>query len=116
VVKVSSRTLDLGIENAFLVLNEVNELTVKGKDIINFCIGQTDFDTPDYIKQAAIKAIKDGKTGYTTSSGIPELRKAIAAYLSETRKISIQRFSRSSQRGEAIHRLLHPSHHGLRER
>jgi aspartate aminotransferase len=89
VVKVSSRTLGLGTENAFVVLNEVNELTVKGKDIINFCIGQPDFDTPDYIKQAAIKAIKDGKTGYTASSGIPELRKAVAAYLSETRKIKV---------------------------
>jgi len=89
VVKVSSRTLDLGTENAFVVLNEVNELTAKGKDIINFCIGQPDFDTPDYIKQAAIKAIKDGKTGYTASSGIPELRKAVAVYLSETRKIKV---------------------------
>ena len=63
VVKVSTRTLNLGTENAFVVLKEVNELLVKGKDIINFCIGQPDFDTPNYIKQAAIKAIKDGKTG-----------------------------------------------------
>jgi aspartate aminotransferase len=88
-VKVSSRTLGLGTENAFVVLKEVNELLSEGRDIVNFCIGQPDFDTPDYIKRAAIKAIKDGKTGYTASSGIPELREAIATYLSETRKIKV---------------------------
>jgi aspartate/methionine/tyrosine aminotransferase len=88
-VEISTRTLNLGTENAFVVLKEVNELLAKGKDIVNFCIGQPDFDTPDYIKKAAIKAIDDGMTGYTASSGILELRKAIATYLSETRKIEV---------------------------
>ncbi|MEM2888601.1 MAG: pyridoxal phosphate-dependent aminotransferase [Candidatus Bathyarchaeia archaeon] len=88
-MEISERTKSLGTENAFVVLKEVNELIRKGKDIVNFCIGQPDFDTPEYIKQAAIKAIKDGKTGYTASPGIPELREAVAKYLSETRKISV---------------------------
>jgi aspartate/methionine/tyrosine aminotransferase len=88
-VKVSARTLSLGTENAFVVLKEVNDLVAAGKDIINFCIGQPDFDTPNYIKQAAIKAIKDGKTGYTASSGIPELREAVAENLSNTRNIKV---------------------------
>ncbi|MBS7614577.1 pyridoxal phosphate-dependent aminotransferase [Candidatus Bathyarchaeota archaeon] len=88
-MEISERTRSLGTENAFVVLKEVNELISKGKDIVNFCIGQPDFDTPEYIKQAAIKAIKDGKTGYTASPGIPELREAVAKYLSETRKISV---------------------------
>jgi aspartate/methionine/tyrosine aminotransferase len=88
-VKVSARTMNLGTENAFVVLKEVNELLAEGKEIVNFCIGQPDFDTPDYIKEAAIKAIKDGKTGYTASSGIPELREAIAVHLSESRKIDV---------------------------
>ena len=88
-VEVSTRTSNLGTENAFVVLKEVNELLAEGRDIVNFCIGQPDFDTPDYIKEAAIKAIKDGKTGYTASSGIPELREAIAIYLSETRSIDV---------------------------
>jgi aspartate/methionine/tyrosine aminotransferase len=56
---------------------------------VNFCIGQPDFDTPDYIKQAAIEALEKGKTGYTASAGIPELREAVATYLSETRKIVV---------------------------
>jgi len=88
-VDISARTLNLGTENAFVVLKEVNELLAKGRDIVNFCIGQPDFDTPDYIKQAAIKALENGKTGYTASAGIPELREAVATYLSETRNIDV---------------------------
>ena len=89
-VEISARTLNLGTENAFVVLKEVNELLAKGRDIVNFCIGQPDFDTPDYIKQAAIEALENGKTGYTASAGIPELREAVAAYLSETRNIEVK--------------------------
>jgi aspartate/methionine/tyrosine aminotransferase len=89
-VEISARTLNLGTENAFVVLKEVNELLAKGRDIVNFCIGQPDFDTPDYIKQAAIEALENGKTGYTASAGIPELREAVATYLSETRNIEVK--------------------------
>ncbi len=89
-VEISTRTLDLGTENAFVVLKEVNELLAKGKDVVNFCIGQPDFDTPEYIKKAAIEALENGKTGYTSSAGIPELREAVAAYLSETRDIKVK--------------------------
>jgi len=88
--EISERTRNLGTENAFVVLKEVNELIGQGKDIVNFCIGQPDFDTPDYIKEAAIKAIRDGKTGYTPSPGIPELREAVAEYFSETRNIDVK--------------------------
>lgn len=87
---VSARTLNLGTENAFVVLKEVHELLAKGKDVVNFCIGQPDFDTPEYIKQAAIKALEKGMTGYTASAGIPELREAVATYLSETRNIEVK--------------------------
>lgn len=48
-----------------------------GPDSINLGLGQPDFDTPEHIKDAAIKAINDGKTGYTPNAGIPELRNAI---------------------------------------
>jgi aspartate aminotransferase len=49
-----------------------------GPDSINMGLGQPDFDTPQHIKDAAIKAIQEGKTGYTTGNGIPELRAAIS--------------------------------------
>lgn len=88
-VRFSERAKNLGTENAFVVSAEVNRLVAKGKSIINFCIGQPDFDTPDYIKDAAIKAIKGGKTGYTDSAGILPLREAVAKYLSESRKITV---------------------------
>ena len=48
-----------------------------GPDSINLGLGQPDFDTPEHIKEAAITAIREGKTGYTTNNGIPELRTAI---------------------------------------
>ena len=48
-----------------------------GPDAINLGIGQPDFDTPDHIKEAAITAIRAGKTGYTPNAGIPGLREAI---------------------------------------
>lgn len=49
-----------------------------GPGSINLGLGQPDFDTPQHIKDAAIQAIREGKTGYTTNNGIPELRAAIS--------------------------------------
>lgn len=49
-----------------------------GPDSINLGLGQPDFDTPQHIKDAAIKAIQEGKTGYTTNNGLPDLRAAIS--------------------------------------
>ncbi|MEM0050434.1 MAG: pyridoxal phosphate-dependent aminotransferase [Candidatus Bathyarchaeia archaeon] len=88
--QVSERAKHLGTETAFIVLKEVEDLIRKGKSIMNFCIGQPDFDTPEYIKEGAIKAIKMGKTGYTPSPGIPELREAIAEFFSRTRGIDVK--------------------------
>ena len=48
-----------------------------GEDVINLGVGEPDFDTPEVIKEAAIKAIHDGKTKYTPTDGIPELKQAI---------------------------------------
>ena len=88
--QVSFRTSGLGTENAFVVLKEVNELIAKGKEVLNFCIGQPDFHTPRNICDMAVKAIRDGKHGYTPSPGIPELREAIAEYVSRTRGITVK--------------------------
>jgi aspartate/methionine/tyrosine aminotransferase len=86
---ISDRTKNLGTETAFDVLAEVNSLVAKGKEVVSFCIGQPDFDTPDNIKYAAINAITRGKTGYTASAGILPLREAIAKHLSNSRKIPV---------------------------
>ncbi|MSQ65828.1 MAG: pyridoxal phosphate-dependent aminotransferase [Limnohabitans sp.] len=87
--QLSQRALGLGTENAFVVLAEVNKLIREGHDIISFCIGQPDFPTPEHIQQAGIKAITQGKHGYTPSAGILELRQAAAAYFARTRGIHV---------------------------
>ncbi len=59
------------------VTNKARELKAAGRDVIGLGAGEPDFDTPDNIKDAAIKAIRDGQTKYTAVDGIPELKKAI---------------------------------------
>ena len=86
---ISRRANELGTENAFVVLAEVSALQRQGKDIISFCIGQPDFPTPKNIREAGIKAINEGKHGYTPSAGILELREAAANFLNRTRHINI---------------------------
>ncbi|HQS65941.1 MAG TPA: pyridoxal phosphate-dependent aminotransferase [Sulfuricurvum sp.] len=54
------------------------ELKAQGKDVISFSAGEPDFDTPQVIKDAAIRAINEGFTKYTAVDGIPELKAAIA--------------------------------------
>ena len=61
------------------VSTKARELQAKGRDVIALSAGEPDFDTPENIKQAAINAIKTGKTKYTDVDGIPELKDAIAA-------------------------------------
>jgi len=87
---ISRRTSDLGTENAFVVLAEVNALARQGKDIISFCIGQPDFHTPVHIQDAAVRAVREGRHGYTASAGIDELRAAAARYMGGMRGITIR--------------------------
>jgi len=90
--QISSRTSDLGTENAFVVLKEVNDLIAQGREIISFCIGQPDFNTPPNICEAAIKAIRDGRHGYTPSAGIPELREALVFLFMPLRPLHTEQF------------------------
>jgi aspartate aminotransferase len=60
------------------ISNKAMTLKAEGRDVIGLAAGEPDFDTPDNIKAAAIKAIQAGKTKYTAVDGIPELKKAIS--------------------------------------
>lgn len=60
---------------------KAKEMQRRGIDVISFGVGEPDFDTPQHVKAAAIEAIQAGFTKYTPSSGIPQLREAIAAKL-----------------------------------
>src|SRR5438477_12860446 len=79
----------IGEENAFAVLARANALAAQGKDIINLGIGQPDFRTPEFIVEAAIKALRDGHHGYTPANGIPPLREAVAADLHKRFKVEV---------------------------
>jgi len=60
------------------VTDKARALKAAGVDVIGLGAGEPDFDTPENIKEAAVKAIRDGKTKYTAVDGIPELKQAIA--------------------------------------
>jgi aspartate aminotransferase len=69
----------IGASATIAVSTKARELKAQGRDIIGLAAGEPDFDTPQNIKDAAIKALQEGKTKYTDVDGIPELKAAIAA-------------------------------------
>ena len=76
--KVSNRLSRLS-ESATLAMAQMSrELQAKGVDVISLSLGEPDFDTPEFIKEAAQKAIKDNFSHYTPVPGLPEVRSAIA--------------------------------------
>jgi aspartate aminotransferase len=79
----------IGEENAFAVLARANALAAQGRDIISLGIGQPDFRTPDFIVEAAVKALRDGHHGYTAANGIPPLREAVDAELHKRFKVEV---------------------------
>jgi aspartate aminotransferase len=79
----------IGTESAFDVLVRARALEAQGKDIIHLEIGEPDFPTPQHIVDAGKKALDEGWTHYGPSQGLPELREAIAEYISTTRGITV---------------------------
>ncbi len=77
-MKVSKRAREVPPSATLAVTARAQELKAQGADVVGFGAGAPDFDTPDYIKDAAIEALKAGKTKYTAAAGIVELRTAIA--------------------------------------
>ena len=88
-MKLAKRISRLGNENAFVVLAEVTKLKEQGRDIINFGVGEPDFDTPPNIKNAGIDAINKNFTHYSPPAGVPDFRRSVAKYINNTRKINI---------------------------
>jgi len=79
----------LGTETAFEVLAKAKQLEAQGREIVHLEIGEPDFDTPKYICDAAVKAIRDGYTHYNPAPGYPEVRKIIADEVAKTRGIKV---------------------------
>jgi len=86
-INLAERMSRLGTESAFDVLARARALEAQGRDIIHLEIGEPDFDTPAHIVEAGVEALRSGETHYTPAAGIPELRGAIADYISRTRGI-----------------------------
>ncbi|WP_255478547.1 pyridoxal phosphate-dependent aminotransferase [Rufibacter sp. XAAS-G3-1] len=78
---LSDRITSLSESQTIAMAKKARELAAKGVDVINLSFGEPDFQTPQYIKDAAKKAIDDGYTFYTPVAGYPELRKAIVEKL-----------------------------------
>ncbi|NCA90326.1 MAG: pyridoxal phosphate-dependent aminotransferase [Gammaproteobacteria bacterium] len=75
--KLSARVLAVKPSATLAITARAKALRAAGKDVVGLGAGEPDFDTPDHIKDAAIKAINDGFTKYTAVEGTPELRRAI---------------------------------------
>jgi aspartate aminotransferase len=88
-MKLAERMQRIGTESAFDVLVRARALEAQGKDIIHLEIGEPDFPTPQHIIDAGKKALDEGWTHYGPSQGLPELREAIAEYISTTRGITV---------------------------
>lgn len=86
---INSQVLALGKSATLSLTALTNKLIKEGKDVVNFTAGEPDFDTPDFIKEAAKKAIDEGFTKYTPSTGTLELREAIAKKLKEENNIAV---------------------------
>jgi aspartate aminotransferase len=76
-MKLSKRVSLIKESPTLAVMAKAGKIKKEGKDVVILAAGEPDFDTPDHIKQAAIKAIHDGKTKYTPVGGTPELKQAI---------------------------------------
>jgi len=75
--RLAERLKKIHPSSTLAITSKAKKLKSEGRDIVNFAAGEPDFDTPDFVKDAAIAAITSGFTKYTPTTGIPELKKLI---------------------------------------
>ncbi len=88
-MRYAERMSQLGTETAFEVLARARALEAQGRSIVHLEIGEPDFDTPASIRAAAVRALDEGFTHYGPSAGLPEVREAIAAFISKDRGLPV---------------------------
>lgn len=88
-MQYSNRISKLDAEGAFAVLARAKQMEAEGKSIIHLQIGEPDFDTPENINEAGIKALRDGHTHYSPSGGVPLARQTVAEYYQAERQLDI---------------------------
>ncbi len=77
-MKLADRALNISPSPTLSIDAKAKEMKANGDSVVTFGAGEPDFDTPDHIKEAAIAAIRAGKTKYTAVSGTNELKEAMA--------------------------------------
>src|SRR5437588_1668959 len=87
---LAARMARLGTETAFEVLVRARALEAQGRHIVHLEIGEPDFDTPANVVNAGVEALRGGWTHYTPAAGLPELRAAVAEYISATRQVAVK--------------------------
>ena len=86
-MRIANRIDRLGTETAFAVSAEAAAFAAQGNTVYPFHLGDLNIATPSTVVEGSFKAIKDGKTGYNPSAGIPQIREALAANVSATHGI-----------------------------
>jgi aspartate aminotransferase len=89
-LQLNARTAALRPSATLAIGAEAQARKARGEDIINFGVGEPDFDTPEFIKAAAIEGLRQGYTKYTSTAGIPELRRAIADSVSRAHNLEFR--------------------------
>ena len=89
-MKPSKKSMAISSFLVMEIMEMAGEMARDGKDIINFSVGEPDFNTPRVIREAGIRAIREGKTKYTHSLGTPELREAICDHYKKEYKVKIE--------------------------
>ncbi len=77
-IKLTKRVNGIAESATLAISAKAKRMKAEGVDVVNFGVGEPDFNTPDYIIEAAISAMKSGLTKYTPASGIPDLKRAVA--------------------------------------
>ena len=80
---IADRLNRISPSQTMVITGKARALKAAGRDVISLSVGEPDFDTPDNVKQAAIRAIESGDTKYTDVPGTPALRRAVAAWLKQ---------------------------------
>ncbi len=87
---LSKKALSINPSPTMAIDSKAKEMKSQGLDVIGFGAGEPDFDTPEHIRQAAIKAINEGHTRYTPAAGTPELKEAVAGKLKRENGLSYE--------------------------
>ncbi|MBI4665709.1 MAG: pyridoxal phosphate-dependent aminotransferase [Nitrospinae bacterium] len=90
-MKLAERLSSVKPSPTLAITAKAKALKAAGVDVIGFGAGEPDFDTPDHIKNAAIEALRAGKTKYTDTPGIPELRDALVEFYKKTEGLEYKR-------------------------